>query len=88
MQKNVFKKQQIILFTFVPKLILIRCTSLLAPKIMPLLQGVEQWFHCAIYFGTICYRYQRLPDIIYTGCTDIKAAFVYVLEIQDYAQLI
>ena len=18
-----------------------------------------QWFHCAIYFGTICYRYQR-----------------------------
>ena len=28
MQKNAFQKQQIILFTFVPKLILIRCTSL------------------------------------------------------------
>ena len=30
-----------------------------APKIMPLLHRVEQWFHFAIYFGTICYRYQK-----------------------------
>ena len=29
-KKTFFQKQQIILFTFVPKLILIRCTSLLA----------------------------------------------------------
>ena len=44
-----------------------RCTSLLAPKIMPLLHRVE---HCAIYFGTIL---SLLPKVtgynLYWICT-------------------
>ena len=32
----------------------------LAPKNYATFAQVEQWFHCAIYFGAICHRYQRL----------------------------
>ena len=39
MQKIVIQTKQMILFTFVPELIWIRCTSHLAPKIMPLLNS-------------------------------------------------
>ena len=44
------KRFEIIVQSFVPKVILIQCTS----------HRVEHWFHCGIYFGTICHHYQRL----------------------------